>query len=147
MMPRFRSWSRALQPAAGVIEKGRLHAENEKFEPAVLLGMRLYPDMFPLSAPGAGGVRQCQGLHGASRGVWSRRNIADTESTFGELKSASTRRMMYVKSFDAAQAGRCRQPADGDQISRTVTLNFKSGWDYLPHVRAAERVFPQRDGL
>src|SRR6185312_4814711 len=39
---------RALSALAAVLEKARVHAENEKVDPGVLLAMRLYPDMLPL---------------------------------------------------------------------------------------------------
>jgi hypothetical protein len=41
--------TRALANLIGVLEKGAAHAEAKKIEPTVLLGARLYPDMFPLS--------------------------------------------------------------------------------------------------
>lgn len=41
--------TRALTNLIHVLEKGAAHAEAKKIEPSVLLGARLYPDMFPLS--------------------------------------------------------------------------------------------------
>ena len=40
---------KAFDNLAVVLDKGRAHAEQEKIEPAVLLNMRLYPNMFPLT--------------------------------------------------------------------------------------------------
>jgi uncharacterized protein len=40
---------RALSNLAAILEKAAAHAEARKIDPAVLLGTRLYPDMFPLS--------------------------------------------------------------------------------------------------
>jgi len=41
--------TRALTNLVGVLEKGAAHAEAKKIDPAVLVGSRLYPDMFPLT--------------------------------------------------------------------------------------------------
>ncbi len=41
--------TRALTNLIAVLEKGAAHAEAKKIEPSVLVGSRLYPDMFPLT--------------------------------------------------------------------------------------------------
>lgn len=41
--------TRALTNLVHVLQKGAAHAEARKIEPSVLIGSRLYPDMFPLS--------------------------------------------------------------------------------------------------
>ena len=41
--------TRALNNLIGVLEKAAAHAEAKKIDPAVLVGSRLYPDMFPLA--------------------------------------------------------------------------------------------------
>jgi hypothetical protein len=41
--------TRALTNLIHVLEKGAAHAEAKKIEPSVLVGARLYPDMFALS--------------------------------------------------------------------------------------------------
>lgn len=120
---------RALQALSGVIEKGRLHAENEKIEPSVLLSMRLYPDMFPLSRQIQVVSDQCKG--GASRlaGVEPPK-YADTETTFAELKERLDKTVAYVKSIDVKKF----EGADTRPIELKFpnsSLNFKSGWDYL----------------
>ncbi|MEO1427667.1 MAG: DUF1993 family protein [Cyanobacteria bacterium J06633_8] len=40
---------RSLTNLAAILEKGAAHAEAKKIDPAVLIGSRLYPDMFPLT--------------------------------------------------------------------------------------------------
>src|SRR5882672_3272860 len=40
---------RVLNNLAAILEKAAAHAEARKIDPAVLLGARLYPDMFPLT--------------------------------------------------------------------------------------------------
>ena len=46
-----------LNALAGVLDKAEAHASAKKFDPSVLLAMRLAPDMFALVAPGAGCLR------------------------------------------------------------------------------------------
>jgi hypothetical protein len=41
--------TRALENYIRVLEKGAAYAEAKKIEPSVLIGSRLFPDMFPLS--------------------------------------------------------------------------------------------------
>ena len=47
------AFERALNNLAAILEKGAAHARAHKIDDAVLLGSRLFPDMFPL-------VRQVQ---------------------------------------------------------------------------------------
>ena len=44
--PRF---ANTLTNLAAILDKAQAHCEAKKIEPAVLIGARLYPDMFPLS--------------------------------------------------------------------------------------------------
>jgi hypothetical protein len=120
---------RAMQSLSGVIEKGRLHAETEKWDPSVLLATRLYPDMFPLSRQIQVVSDQCKG--GASRlAAIEPPKYPDTESSFAELKERLDKTIAFVKGID-------RQKFEGAD-KRVVelkfpnnTLTFKNGWDYL----------------
>ena len=42
-------FTRALNSLAAILEKAAAHAQSRKIDEAVLLGSRLYPDMFPLT--------------------------------------------------------------------------------------------------
>jgi hypothetical protein len=121
--------ARALTNLAGIIEKGRLHAESEKVEPAVLLGMRLSPNMFAFT-------RQVQVVTDTAKGCMARLAAVeapkydDTEASFGELKQRVEKTLAYVKGFEPRQL----EAADSRAIVvkfPNSTLNFKSGWDYL----------------
>jgi uncharacterized protein len=75
---------RSLNNLAAILEKGAAHAEAKKIDPAVLIGSRLYPDMFSLG-------RQVQiasdiARRGAARlaGLEAPK-IEDNETTFPEL--------------------------------------------------------------
>jgi hypothetical protein len=120
---------RALQSLAAVLEKGRLHAESEKIDPPVLIGARLYPDMFPFG-------RQIQIVSDNCKGLVSRLaaveppKYPDTETTFAELKERLEKTLKYVQSFQPSQF----EGADKRAIELKFpngSLPFKSGWDYL----------------
>ena len=85
-----------------ILEKGAAYAEAKKIDPSVLLGIRLYPDMFPL-------VRQVQiasdiARKGAARlaGV-EPSDMPDTETTFPELITRLQQSIAYLKTLTAEQ--------------------------------------------
>jgi len=121
--------ARALTNLVGIVEKGRLYAESEKIEPAVLLGMRLYPNMFAFT-------RQVQVVTDTAKGCVARLaaveppKFPDTESSFAELKQRVEKTLAYVTGFQASQLeGADRRPV----VLKfpTNTLNFSNGFDYL----------------
>jgi hypothetical protein len=121
--------ARALSNLAGVVDKGRLYAESEKIEPAVLLGMRLYPNMFAFT-------RQVQVVSDTAKGCMARLasveppKFADTETSFAELKERLEKTLAFVNGFKPQQL----EGADSRPVVLkfpTNTLNFKNGWDYL----------------
>jgi hypothetical protein len=120
---------RAMQSLVGVIEKGRLHAESEKFDPAVVLATRLYPDMFPLSRQIQIVSDQCKGGIARLAGVEPPK-FADTETTFAELKERLEKTLAFVKGVDVKKfEGAGTRPLEIKFPNNT--LNFKNGWDYL----------------
>ncbi|HEY7748695.1 MAG TPA: DUF1993 domain-containing protein [Aestuariivirgaceae bacterium] len=76
---------RSLRNLSAILDKSVAHASQRKIDPQVLLGMRLYPDMFPL-------VRQVQTATDFAKAIASRLagrdppKWDDTEKTFDELK-------------------------------------------------------------
>jgi len=119
---------RAMQSLVGVIEKGRLHAEKEKIDPAVLLATRLYPDMFPLSRQIQVVSDQCK--NGISRlAVVEPPKYPDTETTFEQLKERLENTIAYVKGIDAQKFEGAGERAIELKFPNN-TLNFKSGWIY-----------------
>jgi hypothetical protein len=121
--------ARALTNLAGIVDKGRLHAESEKFDAAVLLGMRLYPNMF-------GFTRQVQVVSDTAKGCMARLagveapKYEDTESSFAELKQRIDKTLSFVKGFEPRQL----EAAEGRAVLIKFpnnTLNFDNGWDYL----------------
>jgi hypothetical protein len=120
---------RALNALSGVLEKGRQHAETEKWDQSVLLGMRLYPDMFPLSRQVQIVSDQCKGLVARLASVEAPK-FADTETTFADLKHRLDKTIDFIKSVDAKKFEGADQRAIELKFPNN-TLNFSSGWEYF----------------
>ena len=94
--------TRALTNLISVLEKGAAHAEAKKIEPAVLIGSRLYPDMFPLS-------RQVQiacdiGKSGTARiAATEAPKYDDNEATFPELIERARKTIAWLESLKPEQ--------------------------------------------
>jgi uncharacterized protein len=91
----------ALANLSHVLEKGHAYATARKFDPAVLLGSRLAPDMFPLT-------RQVQiasdtSKYGVSRlaGIEAPK-FDDKEQTVEELRARIARTIDFIKSVPAS---------------------------------------------
>lgn len=101
-----------------VLEKGAAHAEARKFDAAVLVGSRLYPDMFPLS-------RQVQIASDIVKGCVARLagvevpKYEDSETTFADLFARIDKTVAFMKSIKPEQI-------DGSE-GRDITLQMRSG--------------------
>ncbi len=84
---------------AGVLAKAETHAAERKIDPAVLLGYRLAPDMFPL-------VRQIRIAADFGKGCCARLagveipSYADDETSFAQLRARIRRTVEFVQSFE-----------------------------------------------
>jgi uncharacterized protein len=84
-----------------VLRKGHTHAQAQGWDPAVLLSMRLAPDMFPLT-------RQVQIATDIAKGAGARLTASeapkfeDNETTFEELDARIARAIAYLESLPAA---------------------------------------------
>jgi hypothetical protein len=120
---------RALTQLKHILVKGEAHARAQGWDPAVLLGMRLAPDMFPLT-------RQVQIATDIAKNSVGRMTggeapkFDDTETSFEQLADRVDRTIAYIVSvpaaaFDGAETRDITVPtrARGD-------LHFK-GHDYL----------------
>jgi hypothetical protein len=92
---------RALTQLSAILDKAAAHCESKKIDPAVLLGMRLYPDMFPLS-------RQVQIACDFAKGASARLAAQevpkwdDKESNIPELKARIQKTIDFVQGLPAA---------------------------------------------
>ena len=112
-----------------VLQKGEEHATAQKWDPAVVLNLRFYPDMFPLERQ----VRQvCNHALGAARvaGV-ALPSLPDQDNSFAEIQSRIDKVIDCLKGLSASQI-------DGkDDAKVTVTIGGQpqelSGQNYLYH--------------
>ena len=110
--PRF---ANALRNLSSILDKAQAHAEAKKLDPAVLGGLRLIADMFPLS-------RQVQIACDTAKGAVARLagmevpRHEDTEQTLAELKQRIAKTIDFVLSVNA-------EKIDGSE-ERQVTLRL-----------------------
>lgn len=92
--------SRALDQLRHVLAKGAAHADAQSWDPAVLIAMRLAPDMLPL-------VRHVQIATDIAKNAVARLTgteapaFEDNETTFAELDARVQRAADYVRSVPA----------------------------------------------
>ena len=121
---------------AALLEKGVASARQRKFEPAVLLGSRLAPDMFPLT-------RQVQLACDIAKNSVARLTaqepprFPDTEASFEELHARIARTVDYLKSvpasaFEGAETREIKVPS-GERTLEFKGLNFLQTWA-IPNV-------------
>jgi hypothetical protein len=120
----------ALGSLSAFLEKGQAHATQRKFEPAVLLGSRLAPDMFTLT-------RQVQLACDLAKNSVARLTgqepprFPDTEASFEELHARIARTIDYIKGVPAS-ALEGAETRDIKVPTRDRTLEFK-GLEFLQH--------------
>jgi hypothetical protein len=88
---------RMLGNLSAILDKAATHCADHKIEPSVLLGSRLFPDMFPLT-------RQVQLACDFAKGPAARLGglevpkYEDTETTIDELKARIAKTLAFVQS-------------------------------------------------
>jgi hypothetical protein len=91
---------RTLEALSKILDKAAAHCAAKKIDPATLLSMRLYPDMFTFT-------RQVQltcdfAKNTAGRLTGEPPKFPDEEKSFDELKARIAKTVDYLKSFKAA---------------------------------------------
>jgi uncharacterized protein len=129
-------FAKTLGNLAAILEKGHSAAAQRKFDPAILLGARLAPDMYPLS-------RQVQLACDIAKNSVARLaaieppRFEDTEKTFEELSARIARTVDYLRSipssaFAAAEERDIKIPA-GERTFEFKGLEFLQRWA-IPNV-------------
>ena len=91
-----------LNSLGAILIKAEAYAAEKKFEPAVLLNARLYPDMFPL-------IRQVQVAADFAKSVSARLAgvevpaYEDNEQTFADLQARISKTLSFIESLTPAQ--------------------------------------------
>lgn len=114
---------RALENLSNILKKAAAHADQHKIEPSVLLGLRLYPNMFPLSRQIQiatdlvnGGVARLAGI--------DRPSYEDNETGFEEMQARIQKTIAFVKSVKSEQI-------DGSEDKK---FSVKMGGNEVPFV-------------
>ncbi|MBI1208279.1 MAG: DUF1993 family protein [Azospirillum sp.] len=93
---------RMLDNLSAILDKADAHCAARKVDPAVLLGTRLYPDMFPLARQVQIACDFAKGTCGRLAGV-EVPSYPDSETTIAELKARIARTVEFVSTFQPAQ--------------------------------------------
>jgi len=122
---------RTLGNLAAILDKAAAHAQAKKIDPAVLLGSRLYPDMFALT-------RQVQLASDFAKGAVARLigqdppKFDDDETTIEQLQARIARTLDFVRGVDPGAF----DGAETREISLKVrdTVQKHAGLAYLIHI-------------
>ncbi|MFQ6537291.1 MULTISPECIES: DUF1993 domain-containing protein [Aphanothece] len=120
---------RSLGQLIQILHKGQAHADSQGFDAAVLVGSRLYPDMFPLA-------RQVQiATDIARRGVARLAGgeapaMEDNETTLAELIQRVEHSLDYLATItpDQLEAAETREVTVPIGRGETITMQ---GWPFL----------------
>jgi hypothetical protein len=112
-----------------VLQKAEAHTTEQKWDPAVVLNMRLYPDMFTLERQ----IRQvCNHSLGAARvaGV-DLPSLPDQDNSFAEMQSRIDKTVDFLKGLRANQI----DGKDDSDVSITIGGQPRTmkGQNYLYH--------------
>lgn len=124
------SFEQTLGALSKVLDKAAAHCAARKIDPAVMLQMRLSPDMFPL-------VKQVQLASDFAKNCVGRLTgeppkFADEEKSFDELKARIAKTLDYVKGFAAADLDATAEKDVTFPIGPQQTLTLK-GAQFLIH--------------
>ena len=97
--PRF---ANMLKNLSAILDKAQAHAEAKKIDQGVLLGCRLYPDMFALTRQVQIACDNAKGAVARLAGVEVPKH-EDTEQTFADLKARIAKTIDFVSSFKPSQ--------------------------------------------
>jgi hypothetical protein len=95
-------FERRLKALDAILDKAAAYAEARKIDPAVLVGARLYPDMFALA-------RQVQIATDHAKGAGARLaglpvpSYEDSEKTFAELKARIAKTLVFLATLEPEQ--------------------------------------------
>jgi hypothetical protein len=119
---------RMLGSLSTLLTKAAAHAEAKKIDPAVLVGARLFPDMFALARQVQIATDQAKGCAARLAGV-DVPKYEDTETTFAELQARLAKTIAFLDSLTPAQIDGSEDKDIVVQV-RDLKLDFK-GQDYL----------------
>jgi hypothetical protein len=124
-------FSRILGNMVVWLDRAEAHAQARKFDPNNYLGLRLAPDMLPLSRQiqiASDGAKGCMSrLAGVEIPKWE-----DNEASLDELRARIRRTVAHVQSFSAAQIDSSDDRAISVPMRSGDALQF-TGETFLKH--------------
>jgi uncharacterized protein len=121
----------SLGALSALLDKAEAHAEAKRIDPAVLLGARLYPDMFNFTRQVQAACDQAK--NGAARLAGNDPpRYEDNETTIAELKARITKTIAFLKTVDAASIDAAVDREITFPLGPTRKGHMK-GIDYLNH--------------
>jgi hypothetical protein len=121
----------SINALSAILDKAEAFAAAKKIDPAVLLRMRLAPDMFDFT-------RQVQTVSDQARRGSARLagleapSIEDTETTIDQLKARLAKTLAYLKTLDRKQIDASAEREIKFPLGPATTAHMK-GEDYLNH--------------
>lgn len=116
-----------LNVLSAILDKAAAYAEAKRFDPTVLLNVRLFPDMFPFTRQVQAACDQAKNGSARLAGVEPPR-YPDDEKTVAELKTRIATTIAFLKSIDA---GKIDASADRE-------ISFPLGPKKTGHMRGAD---------
>lgn len=123
-------FTKMLGNLSSLLDKAAKHCEAKKIDPAVLLGSRLFPDMFPLARQVQIATDQAKGGAARLAGIEVPK-YDDAEKSIDDLKARIAKTIAFVNGVSAEQVA--------GSATRDITLpigpnsvTFKGEW-YLKH--------------
>jgi uncharacterized protein len=121
---------RMLKNLSSWLDKAEAHAQARKFDPAVLLGMRLAPDMLPLTSQVQIACDAAKFFAARIGGVEAPK-FADDETTLAQLRERVQKTIDYLRSVPAERIDGTE--AKDVQIPRREGPLPTTGENYLRH--------------
>ena len=123
-------FAKMLGNLSAILDKGAKHCEAKKFDPAVVVASRLFPDMFPLTRQVQVATDQAKGGAARLAGLEVPK-YEDTEKTFDDLKARIAKTVAFVNGIKPEQLAGSEtrdivMPIGGNPVT------FKGEW-YLKH--------------
>ena len=119
-----------LNSLSAILRKAEAHCAARKIDPAVMLGYRLAPDMYPLT-------RQVQVVSDSAKGAGARLtgvavpSFPDEEKSFAELQARITRTADFLKSlgkeqFEGAETRAISLKVGGHELNFTASAYLET---------------------
>jgi uncharacterized protein len=126
--------SRGLMNLSAILDKAAAHAAAKKFDSGVLVQLRLFPDMHPLTRQVQIACDTAKGAAGRLAGVDIPKHD-DTETTLDELKQRIAKTLDFLKTVSADQVNSAE--------TRTIEIKFPNGaWKFTALGYVTDFVLP-----